>query len=153
MLILKFLHIGFMFAAVATSLGPELLLRGIGRSGDLSAIRTGYSLAHRIGRAIPFLFMIGLVFGLLTVWTRGFNFFAPWLLIAYALFVIATIIGARIVAPHIARVAELAAHSPDNAPSPELAAALADRRADRFFALDVIIISAFIFDMVVKPFS
>ncbi|MDQ2934186.1 MAG: DUF2269 family protein [Chloroflexota bacterium] len=142
-----------MFAAVATALGPELLLLGIGRSGDVHAIRAGYSLGHSLGRAIPILFVIGLVFGLLTVWTGGFNFFAPWLLIAYALFVVATVIGARIVAPHIARVAELAAQSPDDAPSPELVAALANRRADRLFALDVIIIIAFVFDMVVKPFS
>ena len=41
MTIFKFLHIAFMFAAVATAMGPELLLRGISRSGDVQAIRTG----------------------------------------------------------------------------------------------------------------
>jgi uncharacterized membrane protein len=93
------------------------------------------------------------VFGLLTAWTRGFDFFAPWLLIAYALLILGSILSARFNLPHIAHVAELAAKSADDTPSPELAATLADRRGDIFFGLDVIIIIAFIFDMVVKPFS
>ena len=153
MLIFKFLHITFMFIAVAVALGPELLLRGISRSGDVRTIRTGYSLADRLGRSIPVLFTVGLVFGLLTAWTQGLDFFAPWLLIAYALFILAMILGARVTAPHVAHVAELAAQSPDDSPSPELAAAIADRRGDMLFALDLVIIIAFIFDMVVKPFS
>lgn len=153
MLILKFLHIGVMFTAVTISLGPELLLRGLGRSGDVRAIRTGYSLAHRIGRAIPPLFFIGLIFGLLTAWVGSFNFLAPWLLIAYVLFILATILGARFSAPHIAHVAELAATSPDEAPSTELATVLANRRPETLFVVEAIIIIAFVFDMVVKPFS
>ena len=73
--------------------------------------------------------------------------------IAYALFILATILGARVTAPHIAHVAELAAQGPNDSPSPELAATIADRGGDILFALDFIIIIAFIFDMVVKPFS
>jgi len=153
MLILKFLHIGVMFAAVAISIGPEFLLRSIGRSGDVRAIRTGYSLGERIGKAIPPLFFIGLIFGLLTAWVEEMNFLAPWLLIAYVLFVIATLLGARVFAPHIAHVAALAAQSPDDAPSTELRAALADRRADNLFWVEAVIIIAFVFDMVIKPFS
>lgn len=153
MLTFKFLHIAFMFMAVAVALGPELLLRGIGRSGDVRTIRIGYSLADRLGKAIPVLFTVGLVFGLLTAWTQGLDFFAPWLLIAYALFIVATILGARFTSPHVATVAQRAAQSPDDEPSPELAAALADRRGSILFVLDVIIIIAFVFDMVVKPFS
>lgn len=153
MTILKFLHIAVMFTAVAVSLGPELLLRSIGRSGDVRAIRTGYSLAERIGKAIPPLFFTGLIFGLLTAWSRGFNFFAPWLLIAYVLFVVATIVGAAFAAPHIARVAALARESPDDAPSAELATVLASNRGDALFVIDSLLIVAFVFDMVVKPFS
>jgi hypothetical protein len=153
LLLFKFLHIGFMFMAVTVALGPELLLRGIGRSGNVGAIRTGYSLADRLGRAIPALFGIGLVFGLLTAWTQGLNFLAPWLIIAYVLFIVATVLGARFTTPHIAHVAELAAKSPNDSPSADLAAALADRRSDVLFAVDVIIIIAFVFDMVLKPFS
>lgn len=107
-----------MFMAVAVALGPELLLRGIGRSGDVRTIRTGYSLTDRLGKAIPVLFTIGLVFGLLTAWTQGLDFFAPWLLIAYALFILATILGARVTAPHVAHVAELAAKARMTRPHP-----------------------------------
>jgi hypothetical protein len=153
MLILKFLHIGVMFAAVAVSMGPDLLLRSIGRSGDVRGIRTGYSLGERIGKWIPPLFFIGLIFGLLTAWVGGMNFLAPWLLIAYVLFIVATLLGARVFAPHIARVAELAAQSPEEAPSAELATALADRRTEILFMVEGLIIVAFVFDMVLKPFS
>jgi hypothetical protein len=153
MLIFKFLHIAVMFAAVAIALGPELVLRGIGRSRDVRVIRAGYSLAERIGRAIPPLFFTGLIFGLLTAWVGGMNFLAPWLLIAYGLFIVATILGARVTAPHVSHVAALAARSPDEAPSTELATAMAGRRADVLFAVDAIIILAFVFDMVVKPFT
>lgn len=151
--ILKFLHIVVMFGAVAVALGPEPLVLAIGRSKDVRAIRTGYALAGRVGRAIPILFTIGLIFGLLAAWTQELDFFAPWLLIAYALFIVATIIGAAFSSPHIANVAELAAQSPDDQPSPELAAALADRRGEILFAVDLVIIIAFVYDMVVKPFS
>lgn len=151
--IFKFLHIAVMFGAVAVAWGPEPLVLAIGRSNDVRAIRTGYALASRVGRAIPILFTIGLIFGLLAVWTQEFDFFAPWLLIAYALFIVATIVGAAFSSPHIAHVAELAAQSPDDQPSPELAAALADRRGEILFVVDLVIIIAFVFDMVVKPFS
>jgi hypothetical protein len=153
MLILKFLHIGIMFAAVAISLGPELLLRRLGRSGDVRAIRTGYSIADRIGRAIPPLYFVGMIFGLLTAWAGGMNFLAPWLLIAYGLFVVATILGAAAIGPHISRVAALAAESPDDAPSRELTTALADPRVGTLVVVEAIVILAFVFDMVLKPFS
>lgn len=142
-----------MFTAVAVALGPELLLRSIGRSGDVRAIRTGYTLAHRLGKAIPPLFFAGLILGLLTAWSGGFNFFAPWLLIAYVLFVIATIVGARFTTPHIAQVAAIAGESPDDSPSSELATVLASNRGDALFVIDALLIVAFVFDMVIKPFS
>ncbi len=153
MIILKFLHIAVMFTAVTVSLGPELVLRSIGRSGDVRSIRSGYSIAERIGKAIPPLFFTGLIFGLLTAWSGSFNFFAPWLLIAYVLFVLATIAGAALAAPHIAHVAALARESPDEAPSTELTTALASNRGDVLFAIDSLLIVAFLFDMVIKPFS
>jgi hypothetical protein len=153
MLVLKFLHIAVMFTAVAISTGPELVLRGVARSGDVRAIRAGYAIADRIGKAIPPAFFIGMILGLLTAWAGGFNFLAPWLLIAYVLFVVATILGARFASPHIAHVAALAVQSPDEAPSAELATALADRGANVIFVVESLIIIAFVFDMVLKPFS
>ena len=74
-------------------------------------------------------------------------------LIAYVLFIITAIIGARITEPWFKRVAETAASSPDEAPSPELRAALDDPRARFTDWFDPIIILVFIFDMIVKPFG
>jgi uncharacterized membrane protein len=152
-MIFKFLHIAFMFAAVTAALGPEPLLGAIARSRDVAAIRTGFTIANRLSRAIGPLFTVGLLFGLLTAWNEGFNFFAPWLLIAYALFITSTLVGVAVVAPHVTRVAQLAANSPADAPSPELAGALASRRGELLSVFVAVLILAFVFDMVVKPFS
>jgi hypothetical protein len=119
----------------------------------VGAIRSGFTIGASLGKAIGPLFTVGLLFGLLTAWNEGLNFFAPWLLIAYALFIISTIAGVALTAPRIARVAQLAAESPIDRPSPELAEALADGRSELLFLFDAMLILAFIFDMVVKPFS
>ena len=85
--------------------------------------------------------------------TGGFDFFRPWLLIAYGLFIAATILGAGIHNPWNKQVLAAATASPDDAPSPELLALVADRREKIAVRADVVIIGAFIFDMVVKPFG
>ncbi|HET7677403.1 MAG TPA: hypothetical protein VFK38_06080 [Candidatus Limnocylindrales bacterium] len=151
--IFKFLHIATMFMAVALALGPALLLHRVAPDADVRLVRGLFGAADRLGRFIPLLFTAGLVFGLITAWTGRFDFFAPWLLIAYALFIVASITGAGFTAPWIKRVAALAESSPDGPATGELAAALADRRAHALFWLDVVIIVGFVFDMVVKPFS
>jgi hypothetical protein len=55
--------------------------------------------------------------------------------------------------PWFKRVTKLAAESPDAPASPELAAALSDPRIRVIDWFDPLIILAFIFDMVVKPFG
>ena len=45
MRIFVFLHVATMFGAVAISLGPTFVLRRIGRSGDVPAIRRSFALA------------------------------------------------------------------------------------------------------------
>jgi len=148
-----FFHVATMFTAVAVTIGPALLLRRIGRSGDVAAIRRSFALAAPIIRAIPMLFGLGALLGIVAIFTNGFNPFQPFLLIAYVLFIITAIIGARITEPWFKRVAETAASSPDEAPSPELRAALDDPRARFTDWFDPIIILVFIFDMIVKPFG
>lgn len=153
MRIVVFLHVAVMFAAVATALGPAYILGRIGRSGDVPAIRRSFALAAPLGRAIPILYGIGALLGIVTIFTSHLNPFEPFLLIAYALFVVAGVVGARVNDPWFRRVVRLSAESSDQAPSPELAAALRDplmRAVDWF---DRLLVLAFIFDMVVKPFS
>lgn len=154
MRIFVFLHVATMFAAVAISIGPTIVLRRIGASGDVPAMRRAFALSAPIIRAIPILFSVGALLGIVAIFANGFNPFQPFLLIAYALFIVASVVGGAITSPWFKRITQLAANSPDAAPSAELSAALDDPRA-RFINdwFDPIIILAFLFDMIVKPFG
>jgi len=148
-----FLHIATMFTAVTGTIGPTLLLRRIGKSGDVATIRRSFAVAAPIIKVAPALYGLGAALGVVAIFTNGFDPFQPFLLIAYGLFVLATFVGIRFNAPWFQRVAEASAQSPDGAPSPELAAAL-DSPVARFLDwFDPLIILLFIFDMVVKPFG
>jgi len=151
--IFVFLHVAAMFTAVAFSLGPTFVLRRIGKSGDVPAIRRSFALSAPIIKAIPIMFGIGALLGIVAIFANGFNPFQPFLLIAYGLFILASIVGAVVTTPWFMQVMHLAAESPDAAPSPELRSALDDRRAVFTDWFDPIIILAFLFDMIVKPFG
>lgn len=152
MRIFVFLHIAVMFTAVAVTIGPSLLLRRIGKSSDVPAIRQSFAMAAPIIRAVPILYLLGAALGIVAIFTNNFDPFQPFLLIAYVLFVIATVVGIRVTEPWFKRVIETSAQSPDAPPSPALAA-LQDP-AGRFLDwFDPLIILLFIFDMVVKPFG
>ncbi|MBA3688608.1 MAG: hypothetical protein H0W81_07255 [Chloroflexi bacterium] len=153
MRVFVFLHVATMFTAVAMTIGVPTLLRSIGKSGDVPAIRRSFTLAQPFVRAIGPLFGVGAAFGIVAIFTNGFDPFAPFLLIAYALFILATVVGVAISNPWFAGVAKLAAESPDEAPSAELSALLNDQRMHWVDWFDRLIILAFIFDMVVKPFG
>jgi len=148
-----FFHVATMFAAVAMSIGVPTLLRSIGKAEDVPAIRRSFIRAQPFLKAIPPLFTLGAALGVVAIFTNGFNPFAPFLLIAYALFVLATVVGIVFTDPWYKSVTRLAAESPDDAPSTELRAVLRDPRMEWVDWFDRVIILAFIFDMIVKPFS
>jgi hypothetical protein len=147
------LHIATVMAAVAFTIGPPFLLRRIGDSGDVPARRRAFALATPLVRVIPAIFGLGAVLGIVAIFTNGFNPFEPWLVIAYVMFVLAAAVGARFTDPWFKRVTRLAAESTDAAPSSDLLAALHDPTMRVVDWWDRLIILAFIFDMVVKPFS
>ena len=153
MRIFVFLHVATMFAAVSVALGPGLLLERIGHSGDVRAIRRAFGMAAPIVKLIPPLYGLGALLGIVAIFTNGFNPFAPFLLIAYALFILATVVGIRVNNPWFSRVVKLSGESPDDAPSPELSAAIDDPTIRWVNWLDRLIILVFIFDMIVKPFG
>ena len=153
MRIFIFLHIAVMFAAVAAALGPAYLLQRIGRSMDVPAIRRSFALAAPLVSAVPILYGIGAALGVVAIFTNGLNPFAPFLLIAYALFLLAGFVFATVNGPWQKLVTQLAAASADQVPSAELNAALRDPRMAAVAWFDPLLVLAFIFDMVVKPFS
>ena len=125
----KFLHILTMFIAVAGAVIPEVVLHRVAGSGDVRAIRVISGIAAQVGKLLPIFFVGGAIFGLLAAATGSLDFFQPWLIAAYVVFVIAMVTGATTTGPWAGRVAAAAAASGDDAPSPELELAIHDRRA------------------------
>ena len=151
-LLLLFGHITTMIAAVVISYGPALLFQLAARTGQVAPIRA-LSVATALAIWIPILFVVGGLFGLATAINFGTNLLAPWLVIAYVLWVVAMVLGAGIHGPFYAKVAAVAAKTPDGPVTGELATLVADPRERAAAAIDYVLIVAILFDMVVKPFS
>ncbi len=150
--ILKFIHIAIMFMAVAASVGSGLLLLRIARARDVPAIRVVFNLGKSFGSLAGGLYVVGMIFGLITAYTGGWNLFAPWLLIAYVLFIVTAVNGGVVFGPWEARVVQAATAS-EGSVSTELQKVL-DEPVPRYAAyFDVLILALLIFDMVIKPFS
>jgi hypothetical protein len=90
MLIFKALHILSMFAAIAFLVGESILFATAIWRGDVRALAAMRRLAGRRPFVGALLLLVGIGFGLLTVATGGFDFFARWLVAAYVL-VVATV--------------------------------------------------------------
>jgi len=153
MLIVKFLHIATMFTAVALSLGPAVLIRFVARNRNARSIQAVAEGTFSLSRFIGPIFGLGLIFGLITAFVGGFNFLAPWLVLAYVLFAVGIIVGAGGEGPWTAEVARVAAENTEPTAGPALVAVLTSARANFLFWAFALILAALIFDMVVKPFS
>ena len=152
-LLLVFLHIATMFAAVALTYGPETIILFSFRADNSSALR-GILIATRpLARLVPMLFGLGGILGLLAAIVSGYNLLAPWLLIAYAVFIVLTLVGVGLTTPNLEALGAAVADVPDG-PLPPAAVAVA--RSTRFrvaVVLDFVLLAVVIYDMVVKPFS
>ena len=151
--IFKFLHIAAMFTAVSLSLGPAVLIRFGGRTGNARRIEALAATTIDIARFIGPVFGLGVIFGLATVWLGGFDFTARWLLIAYALFLIGLAVGAGGEAGWTREVARVAAANTEPTAGPALVAVLRSTRANLLLVAFAGILAALILDMVAKPFS
>lgn len=150
----KFLHIGFMFAAVAGAVIPEVVLHAVANTRDTRAIITMSHIAERIGKVLPVFFVGGAVFGLLAAWTGQMNFTAPWLLATYALFVMAMVTGIVFSDPWVGRLRDAAVVAEsDGGASPALQAVIDEPRAKIASAWLMGTIVVIIALMVFKPGS
>ena len=152
-MIIVFLHVLTMFAAVTATFGSAFLAHRAIETRHVPTIRAVFSTARTLAQTGPILFVVGLVLGLTAIFTQGLNPFRPWLLIAYVLFAIAMGVGARIHAPYARSVGMAAEASPESAPSPELNRAMDNPLEEFAYWLDYAIVVAIIFDMIVKPFG
>jgi uncharacterized membrane protein len=154
MLIFKFLHILSMFVMVTIEIGLETLFAAAISRGDVRALAAIYRLEKRL-RAGPIAIaalVAGIVFGLLTAATGGFNFLDGWLIAAYVLVAIFLVSSTMFLRPALrfgqaAADAEAAGGSTD-----ELAREMGSSRVLLWYMVDVGLVVAIIADMVFKPF-
>jgi hypothetical protein len=153
MIVWKFLHIAAMFGAVSIFVGQGLLSAGIARTGDVRAIRRALAAEARFQPTGVALFVLGIVFGVVTALTGEFDLTAPWLLIAYGLVLMTFVTGIAYHGPRVKKLQTLAEASSENELSAPLRTAIDAPRARVVVPLDSLIWLAIIYVMVVKPFS
>lgn len=149
--VLLFLHISVMFAGVALAYGGNIYLLAALRGDNSQGVRAMTQAAKAVGKFVPVLFLSAGLFGLLTAIVNGYNLLTPWLIIAYVLFAVLTVLGAGFTAPTIERLGEAVATAPDGA-LPDGVAVI----KRRYYWIEVFefgFLFLVIFDMVVKPFS
>lgn len=150
-LAILFLHIVFMFMAVAVAYGGVIFFVIALRTRNTDGVRVMTATAKMTARIIPILFIIGGLFGLTAAIVSSVNLLAPWLVISYVLFGVLGIYGGAITAPSIARIGSAVGTAPGGMLPTE-----ASKMTSRFYVLEVVdfgLLFLFIFDMVVKPFS
>jgi hypothetical protein len=149
----KFGHIAAMFAAVSIFVGQGMLEGVVARSGDVRALRTVLAAEDRFTPIGGGLFLLGIVFGVVTALTGGLDLTEPWLIIGYVLTAIILVVAFAYHAPTSNRLKALAAASGDDEPSADLRMAI-ERPIGRFVnVIDGLVWLGVIFVMVVKPFS
>ncbi len=151
--ILTFLHIAVIFTAISMTVGPAILLRVAVRSGNARTIQGVAETLGGIGRFIAPVFITGGLLGLAAAIASGYDLLAPWLLIAYVLFVVGAATGGAGEARWTADVARAAADNPEIVPGPALVAVVTSTRGWVLFWAFNAIVLLLVFDMVVKPFS
>jgi hypothetical protein len=149
----KYLHIVSMFFAVALAVSTEVVLRRVAASGDAAAIRTVVPRVRPLGNVATIFFVAGVAFGIVAALTGQMNLLAPWLLLSYAAFVAATVIGFLLTDPWAARLEAAAAAAADGGSSDALQAVIGDPVARAGTWALMLLIAALVFFMVVKPFA
>lgn len=155
MLIFKALHILSMFAMVAVFSGGEFLYSRAVWRRDVRALAWLYTnLEKQVHLPIFGLGFLaaGIIFGLLTALTGGFDFFEGRLIAAYVLVALFLVCSALIGVP-LGRLAEKAVEAEARQrPVADVVRDMAASRAVLFFPVNAAIFAALILDMVLKPF-
>jgi hypothetical protein len=145
-----FLHIGFMFASVALSVGGGWFALSAAWRRDVPAIRSYFRFTSRTGLLEGILPLLGIGFGLIAAVSIGWDLLEGWLVLAYVLVGIALVVGG-IGGRYAARArAALEADAGDTA-GPELEAALAARGLYGWNLASSVLLMLLIWDMVYKP--
>ncbi len=91
--VLKFLHIAFMFIGVALAVGPAVLLYLIARSGEPGSIGRAFAAAERVFQVSTASYGFGIVFGFIAAVVGTLDLRASWLVTAYVLVAVLAVHG------------------------------------------------------------
>jgi uncharacterized membrane protein len=147
--ILKSLHIAFMFMGAALAVGPAVLLYLIARSSDPAAIGRAFPLAERVFQVSTAGYGLGIVFGFTAALVGALDLRASWLVTAYVLVALLAVHGilfdnwTKGVARAFAAAAAVDAGRLDRLRR--------ERRPFYLISAMVVLIVAIVFVMVIKP--
>ncbi|MCC6174897.1 MAG: hypothetical protein IT305_06305 [Chloroflexi bacterium] len=145
-LALVFLHVATSFAVIAIHSGSMALVVAAVWAREDDAAAAVARLYGRAGRLVPPLGLLAGAFGLLAALSASYNLAAPWLLLAYGLFVAMIAFGGAVSVPAMASVAGSGSDAPTHRSGRR-------SRLAAIVAVDTAIVVLLIADMVVKPFS
>jgi len=154
MLTFKALHILSMIAMVTIEIGAETLYAFAISRRDIGSLAAVHRVLERLhaGPASVAAFISGVVFGLLTAATGGFDLLDGWLIAAYIL-VVAFLASTTMFLRGALPLGKAAAEAEGGQAGREaLGGRMASSRVLLWFALDLTIVVAFVLDMVLKPF-
>ena len=154
MLIFKVLHVLSMFTAVTLLEGVPIFIALAFWQRDVRGAAAVFRLARRPGNTViggAFL-LAGIVFGLLTAATGGFDFFAGWLIAAYVLVAVLILSNLLPAKQRLRQIAEEAVEAEAGQRSVDEVVRHMEIAPLWFLPVDVALFAAIIADMVLKPF-
>ena len=154
MLLWKTLHVLSMVTMVTVFIGAEIFYAAAMWRRDVHALAFIQRTLERTGAGFIGLggILLGIVFGLLTAATGGFDFTAGWLITAYVL-VAAFFVNAAVIGERVVRAGKSAIEAEEGQrPTDEVARGLRPNRGLILVGINIVLFTALIIDMVVKPF-
>jgi uncharacterized membrane protein len=154
MLVWKTLHVLSMVTMVTMFIGAEVFYAAAIQRRNARELAWVQRTIERAGVGIIGLvaLLAGIVFGLLTAATGGFDFTAGWLIVAYLL-VLAFLVNSAAIGQEVVRAGKAAMEADAAGRLDELeSTGLAANRGVVLIAINVGIFATIIADMVVQPF-
>jgi len=151
MAIWNILHVLGMFIAFAFTTGVGIFLTAIANTREVRTIRAATKIGRSLQTAGIAMLLVGVVFGFATAGAAGYSLTSRWLIESYVLVGLLVIVGAGVHGTWLARLAKAAAASPDDHPSPELAAVVGDRLVRIAGPVSGLIWIALIAVMILRP--
>ena len=154
MLTWKALHVLSMVTMITVFIGAELFYAAAIWRRDVHALAFIQRTLERAGLGLIAIgaLIAGIIFGLMTVATGGFDVVAGWLIAAYVL-VAAFLVNAFLLGDRIVRVGKAAIEAEQGArPMETVLGDLAANRGVIFVAVNTVIFGLIVIDMVLKPF-